>query len=274
MTSQRAISVGYKNNLLAYFGDWRMMMSIMRPEEPEYSRFVSIPAVFQSFSSNTYDFSLMLAYLDGKLTLLEETPLTPSQFNYQAYAEARAFLKTSYLLLRILLDDISGIIEYFYKKNEPRVEVKKSFDDLLKKAKKGGLPEGLSILLERSGSWFPEMRKRRVNLEHHYESMIITFERGEGGKRIPGHFGTKGRISIDYGDIRKYFGFVLCEYQTLIDNLLDHFDTKFNEWYGFKPHRVLNIIEGCGALPLWWAYKYGNYRHKDLQVSEGNTEAP
>ena len=30
---------------------------------------------------------------------------------------------------------------------------------------------------------------------------------------------------------------------------------------------------GCVAVPLWWAHKYGNYKHEDLQVSEGISES-
>ena len=93
-----------------------MMNYILKVQPP-----ISMPTPFAFLSNNTYDLSLMFAYLDDKLTVFEETPLTPSQFNYQAYAEARVFLKASYLFFRILLDDVSGIIEYFYKKNEKRI---------------------------------------------------------------------------------------------------------------------------------------------------------
>ncbi|GAI30068.1 unnamed protein product, partial [marine sediment metagenome] len=40
--------------------------------------------------------------------------------------------------------------------------------------------------------------------------------------------------------------------------------------YRFKPHRDLNIIQGYAGIMLWWAYKYGNYRHKDLVVTEND----
>jgi len=267
MTSQRTISVVHKNDLSAYLGDWKNVMNIILKAQPP----VSLPQTLISFSNNTYDFSLMLAYLDDRLTVLEETPLTPNQFNYQAYAEARVFLKVCYIFFRILLDDVSGIIRYFYKNNE-RVELSKSFNKLLKKAENGELPDDLSKLLERTSAWFPEMRKRRVDLEHQYESLLISFKQDEDGKNILGHFSTKGRTSKEYEDIREYFGFILCEYQRLIDNLLDHFDTKFRDWYGIiqgKAGRNSTIMTGCPAFPLWWAHKYGNYRHKDLQVSEG-----
>ena len=107
---------------------------------------------------------------------------------------------------------------------------------------------------------------------HRYDSFLISFRYDEDGKTILGHFSMKGRGTKVYGDIRQYFGFILCEYQMLIDNLLDHFDTKFEEWHGIvqgKSSRNLTIRQGCVALPLLWAHKYGNYGHQGLQVSEG-----
>ena len=131
MTSQRSISVAHKNDLRVYLGDWKNVMNIVLKTQPP----VILPQTLISFSNNTYDLSLMLSYLNDKLTILEKTPLIAGQrIDSQAYAEVRVFLKVSYLFFRILLDDISGVIEYFYKKNEPNVYrgVKKSFDDLLR----------------------------------------------------------------------------------------------------------------------------------------------
>jgi len=208
----------------------------------------------------------MLSYLDNNLTILEETPLTPDEFDYMAYAQTRGFLKVCYLLLRILLDDVSGIIKYFYDSNESNVGVPKSFNELLKKADNCRLPEDLIGLLQPSKEWFRQMRERRVDLEHNYESLLVSFRKDEDGKTILGHFSTKGRTTREYEDIREYIGFVLCEYQKLIDNLLDHFDSKFSYWYGFAPHRDVTIFSDIVDLPLWWAYKYGNYRHEDLHI--------
>jgi len=133
----------------------------------------------------------MLSYLDNNLTILEETPLTPDKFNYLAYAQARAFLKVCYMFLRIILDDVSGIIKYFYDSNERKAGVPKSFEDLLKKADDRKLPEDLIALLLQSKEWFREMRRRRVDLEHNYESLLISFRQGKDGENILGHFSTK-----------------------------------------------------------------------------------
>jgi len=279
MTSQRPISIAHKNDLSAYLGDWmtmmRSVMNIMRPEEAQRYDLTRIPTTFESLHNNTYDLSVVLTHLDSRLRVLEEKPIP--QLDFQAYAEARVFLKAFYVFFRILLDNVSGVIEFFYKKNEPGVAITKSFHDLLENAKRGNLPEDLSRLLEQPSSWFPEVMDSRDDLVHHYDSLLISIEHGESGRNILGHFNIKGRAYREYVSIREHFGFLLCEYQTLIDNLLDHFDTKFRDWYGIvqgKSGRTCSIMSGCVALPLWWAYEYGNYRHKDLQVSEDNIEAP
>lgn len=264
MTSQRPKGIYHKNNLSGYISNWRLMMNgILKVKPP-----INIPQEFISFSDNSYDLSLMLSYLDDNLTILENKPITPKEFDYVAYAKARSFLKVCYLLLRILLDDVSGIIKYFYDKNEPQVGIPKSFDDLLKKANNGKLPKDIIALLKRSNEWFPQMRQRRVDLEHNYESLLISSRQEQDGKTVLGHFSTKARTSKEYEDIRKYFGFILCEYQKLIDNLLDHFDAKFATWYRFKPHRDITIMSDIVDLPLWWAYQYGDYKNEALQVIE------
>ena len=256
--------IQYKNSLSTYIGSWRLILHQISKGQQH----VDIPRELISLNDNTYDLSLMLSYLDNKLTILEVTPLTPNQFNYQAYAESRSFLKVCYLLTRILFDDVSGIIKYFYDKNEPNSGVTKDFNDLLKKAGNGKLPEDLSTLLERTIVHFHQMRSRRVDLEHNYESLLVSFKQDKDGKNILGHFSTKGHTSREYEDIREYLGNILFEYQTLIDNLLDHFDTKFEAWYRFVPYRDMTILSDIVNMPLWWAYKYGNYRHKDLHVNE------
>ncbi len=160
MISQRPKIIHHQNNLSGYIGNWRLIMNQMLKVQPP----VDIPQELVSLADNTHDLSVMLSYLDVKLTILEETPLIAGQqIDYQAYSEARSFLKVCYLLVRMLLDDVSGIIEYFYKKNEPNVYrgVKKGFTHLLKKARKRELPGDLCKLLERPSSWFDEMATRR-----------------------------------------------------------------------------------------------------------------
>jgi hypothetical protein len=268
MPSQKLKAVHYKNDLSGYISNWRLLMrQMLKVRAP-----ANIPQVLVSLNDNTHDLSVMLSYLDANLTILEVTPFVAGQqIDYLAYEEARSFLKVCYLLVRMLFDDISGMIKYFYDKNEPNSGVKDSFNKLLSRANNGKLPkEDLSMLLRQTIVHFPRMVDRRDDLVHRYESLLISFEQNQEGKTILGHFSTKHHPTKVYEGIRQYFGFVLCEYQTLIDNLLDHFDAKFVDWYGFKPYRDLHILQGYAGIMLWWAYKYGNYRHKDLVVIEGD----
>lgn len=275
MSPQTQIRITHKNDLRAYLGDWKTQMGILyitiakrKPEESKRYHMTRIPKPIESFSFNSNDFSILLRYLDNTLRILEETPVTPSEFPYQAYAETRVFLKAFFIFLRILLDDLSGIIEYFYKTNE-RLDLPESFDDLLKKADKSKLPEDLSKLLRPRRSWFQELKKTRDDLIHYYDSILISFKQNGEGRNVVGHFNIKGRTPYIHEDTRKYIGLVLSEYQELIDDLLDHFDERFKDWYGIvrgKTSRTTSIIEG--DITLWWAYKYGNYRDQALQVDE------
>ena len=284
MSSPKPIIIVHKNDLNAYLGDWKTSMDIMgnaigrrvSKEEGERYLIARLPKPFESFSFNSHDLSVLLSYLDDTLRVLEETPITATQFPYQAYAEAKVFLKSCYIFFLVLLDDIGGIIRYFYQKNEPTVEVKKTFGDLLVKANKGILPSGeLSELVKTADSWFPEVKRRRDDLVHKYETLLISFRQNPDGRNIAGQFSTKEIHTRDYEDIRDYFGFVLCQYHKFIDSLLDHFDNKFQAWYGIvrgKSSRTTSIIEGNAGIVLWWAHRYGNYRNDDLHVIESNGE--
>ena len=243
-------------------------------EEGERYRIIRYPSPFESFFFNNNDFSLMLTYLDDKLRVLEETPITPSQFPYQSYNEAIVFLKVCYILFIILLDNVAGIIGYFYQQNEPAIGEINKFLILLTKADNGKIPDkNFSELIRKSGAWFQEVRKRRNDLVHNYETLLISLKQNPNGGNITGQFSTTEVNPSDYKDIRDYFGFVLCEYQKFTDALLDHFDHKFDDWYGLgrgKSSRTVSIFEGNSGIMLWWAYKYGNYRNDDMQVIENN----
>lgn len=239
------------------------------PGEAQRYHITRIPTAIESFFFNGTDFSILLRYLNDKVEILEQTPITREQFPYQAYADARFFVKIFFVFSRALFDDLSGIIGYFYKTNEG-IELPKSFDDLLKKCKKGALPDDLSQLFEPTFSWFPKMKNTRDDLVHYFDSILLSFKQGENRKNIVGYFNVRGRDSRDEEDIRKSIGLLLSEYQMFIDNLLDHFDAKFDKWYGMargESSRTMSIIED--GISLWWAYKYGGYRNETLQVIEG-----
>lgn len=245
-------------------------------QEGERYRIVRYPKQFESFSFNSDDLSVLFTHLDDSLRVLEETPITPAQFSYQAYAEAKVFLKSCYVFFLVLLDDVAGIIEYFYRKNEPTVEVKKGFSDLLNKANKNKLSSSeLSELVKTANLWFPEVKRRRDDLVHKYEILLVSLKQNSNGGNIAGQFSTKEIPARNYEDIRHYFGFVLCEYQKFIDNLLDHFDNKFEAWYRMgrgRSSRTNCHYIGSAGIMLWWAYRYGNYRNSDLHVIENNSE--
>lgn len=230
-----------------------------------------IPKTFQAIASQTFDLSVMLMYLDSKLRILENNKSSLAM-NHQVYADAIVFLKAAYLFFRILLDTLAGATEYFYQKNEG-INLPSSFNGLLKKEKRGKLPKDLSFILEKAHIWFPEFTKRRNDLVHHYESFLILFGKNKSGVDILEHSSnrTKENKLKNYGEIRQYFGFLLSGYQRLIDDLLDHFDTKFRTWYGIivsKSSRTQTQMEGNAACMLWWAAKYGDYKHPDLVIQE------
>ena len=277
MSPQTQIRITHKNDLRAYLSDWKTQMGIIyitmakrEPEKSERYHITRIQKPIESFSFNSDDVSVLLRYLDNTLRILEETPVTPGEFPYQAYAEARLFLKAFFIFLRILLDDLAGIIEYFYKTNE-RIDLckGKGFKELLKKADKYKQTENLSKLLGQRRSWFQELRKTRDDLVHYYDSILISFKQNGEGRNVIGHFNIKERTPYVHKDTRKYIGLALSEYQRLIDDLLDHFDERFKDWYGIvqgKTSRTTTIIEG--DITLWWAYKYGNYGDQTLKVDE------
>ncbi len=277
MSPQTQIIITHKNDLRAYFSDWKTQMGIIYisiekrdPEESKRYHMTRIPQPIESLSFNSDDFSILLRYLDNTLRILEETPVTPIEFPYQAYAEARVFLKAFFIFLRILLDDLAGIIEHFYKTNE-RIDLckGKGFKELLKKADKSKQTEDLSKLLRPRRSWFQELKRIRDDLVHHYDSILISFRQNGEGRNVLGHFNIKEQTRYVHEDTRKYIGLALSEYQRLIDDLLDHFDERFKDWYGIvrgKTSRTTIIIED--GTTLWWAYKYGDYRNQALQVDE------
>jgi hypothetical protein len=284
MSSPKLIRIVHKNDLSTYLSNWKTTMNMMSDaisrrlskEEGEHYRIARIPKPFKSFSSNSYDLSLVLSYLDNRLRILEDTPITPPQFPYQSYAEAKVFLKVCYIFFLVLLDDVAGIIEYFYKKNEPTVGVKKTFHHLLTKANNDEISDKkLSGLIKELNSWFPEVQSRRDDLVHKYENLQIFLTQNSDGRNIAEQFSTNEIHTRDYKDIRQYFGFILCEYQKFIDSLLDHFDNKFEDWYRAgrgKSSRNTSIIVGDAGIILWWAYRYGNYRNENLQVIESYDE--
>jgi len=260
----------HKNDLSAYLSDWKMKMEMMnKSSKIGKNKPQPIPKTFQAIFIQTTDLWIVLRYLDSKLKILENNKL-PFSEKYQDYADAIVFLKVTYMFYRILLDTLAGVIAYFYKKNE-RINLPHSFHDLLKKSKNWQkFPNDLNFIFEKAHIWFPEFKERRVDLVHHYKSFLILLKKNKSGEYILEHSNRSyGNKFKNFGEIREYIGFLLCVYQQLIDDLLDHFDTKFKDWYGIIAGRS-SRTQGSreGDMLWWWAVKYGNYKHSDLKIKE------
>ena len=261
----------HKNNLSAYLSDWKSEVNIRNKiiKKDKYKP-VYTPIAFEAIANKTHDLSVMLRYLDSNLKIIENIK-SPLKIDYQAYADAIVFLQASYLFYHILLDTLVGVIEYFYKENEG-ITLPDSFNKLLIREKEGKLPKDLSGVLKNTHIWFPEFKERRVDLVHKYKSFLIFLKKNKSGEYILEHsnrsFGNKFK---NFGEIRKYIGFLFCEHQKLIDNLLDHFDSKFKIWYGInasKTSRSSIIMEWSSASMLWWAVHYGGSKVPDLEFTE------
>lgn len=257
----------HKNDLSTYLSDWKTMnrFSKIGKNKPQ-----AIPKEFKAIFTQTTELWIVLRYLDSKLRILENNKL-PFSEKYQDYADAIVFLKVTYIFYRILLDTLAGIIKYFYKKNEG-INLQYIFDDPHdpKNKKKEKVPKDLSIILKKVHTWFPEIKERRDKLVHQCESFLILIEKNKSGKNILKHSNMPyGNKLKNFGGIREYIGFLLCVYQQLIDDLLDHFDIKFKEWYGIIAGRSIRT-QTCkvGDMLWWWAAKYGNYKHPDLKIKE------
>jgi len=262
----------HKNNLSVYLSDWKSEVNIRNKiiKKDKYKP-VYTPIAFEAIANKTHDLSVMLRYLDSNLKIIENIK-SPIKIDYQAYADAIVFLQASYLFYYILLDTLAGVIAYFYKKNE-RINLPHSFQDLLKKSKNWHkFPKDLNFILKNAHIWFPEFKERRVDLVHHYKSFLILLKKNKSGAYILEHSNRSyGNKFKNFGEIRKYIGFLFCEHQKLIDNLLDHFDSKFKIWYGIdatKTNRSPTMMEWNSASMLWWAVSYGGYEDPNLGFIE------
>lgn len=154
MNKEKSIIAQHKNCLSTYLSDWMMMIKTIKPQGAQCYNLTRVPTTLESLHNNTYDLSVVLAHLDSRLRVLEEKPI--SQLDLQAYAEARVFLKAFFVFFRILLDNVSGVIEFLYNTNQRGEAVTSSFHKLLKNAKDEKLPKSLCELLEQPNSWFPK----------------------------------------------------------------------------------------------------------------------
>jgi len=260
----------HKNDLSTYLSDWKMYMEMRNKlSKIGKNKPQTIPKGFQAIFEHTKDLWIVLRYLDSKLRILENNEL-PFSEKYQDYADAAVFLKCTYIFYQILLDTIARIIRYFYKENEGIKLPCDLFIPPVKSKKRENIPKDLSVILNKVYIWFPEVKARRDELVHNCESFLILFERNKSGMNTLKCSNITSKKEVkSFGRIREYIGFLLCVYQQLIDDLLDHFDTKLKDWYGIKVSRS-DRTQTCkvGDMLWWWAVKYGGYKNPDLKFIE------
>ena len=259
----------HKNDLSAYLSDWKMYMEMRNKlSKIGKNKPQTIPKDFQAIFEHTKDLWIVLSYLDSKLKILENNKLPLSE-KYQDYADAAVFLKCTYIFYQILLDTIARIIRYFYKENEGIRLPCSLFIPPVKSKKRKNIPKDLSVILNKVYIWFPVVKGRRDDLVHDCESFLILFERNKSGMNMLKHSNITYKKGIEsFGGIREYIGFLLCEHQKLIDDLLDLFDSKFKNWYKIIAGRSSRTqTQREGDMLWWWAVKYGNYKHPDLKIT-------
>jgi hypothetical protein len=277
------MEIRHKNNLQSYLSDWHHKMQVIKAAaKRKVSSVTQLPRPVKSFARHKDSVCLMLELLDNRLTQMEDyvkdnNPNNLESFS-KAYSETMTFIDSTYIFLKSLLDDVAGIIEYFYKSNGvPNFPSR--FSKLLNKAKEKAVPKELILILQPCQEWFPELRKQRHDIIHHYETIQIGFvlnPKRRGWTSIQ----FSGRDSASMGNggvgIKSYLGILLAGYQRFIDDLLDLWDKKFMEWYGIvssRNSRTLTILEDESANMLFWASIYGGYTDEGMTINnEGANE--
>ncbi len=270
------MEITHKNCLIGYLSHWQSAMQVRDAVQNSRAIAAGLPQPVKSFTRREYGICLMLELLDDRLKRVEHLvkDIQPGQdigpFS-KGYSEAMTFTDTIYIFLRSLLDDVSGIIEFFYKSNK-MAGIPKSFSDLLKKAKTGQVPEDLIYILQPCQDWFPKLKKYRDDVVHEYETNLIGFvmnPRKGGWTSIQFSGKTHGdKEKVGVG-IRANLGVLLMNYQCFIDDLLDLWDRQSFEWYGIvssRNSRPSTILQGRSGNMLFWAVDYGGYRDKEMII--------
>ena len=272
------MEITYKSCLIDYLSHWQSAMKAREAVQNGRTFVPRFPQPVRSFIRREYGICLMLELLDDRLKQIEHfvkdidfcKDIEPFS---KGYHEAMTFMDTTYIFLRSLFDDVSGIIEYIYKSNKVS-GVPKSFSDLLKKAKTGQIPDDLICILRPCQDWFPTLKKDRDDIVHDYETNLIglVMHPRRGGWTSIQFSGKTRRVMENPGvGIRANLGALLANYQKFIDDLLDLWDKIFFEWYGIvSSHnsRPSCILEGRSANMLLWAVDYGGYTDKKMTISQ------
>ena len=259
------------NVLSTYLADWGMKTRFISQVKDPTARIKGYDKIFRAISTGERDINTLLRLIDERLRILERrhfpTIENIKDFDFTADIEVVVLLKALYVQIRTYLDVVSGVIRYFHKKNN----LPMSFNKLLNKLGKTVIPDDLSQVLSSAQVWFKEFKEVRDDLVHRYEDFLLLFS-GKENEIVIHHASfskTKANMAFDYGSIKSFIGKLLKNIQILIDDLLDYFDKKFFDWYGFVQSSVSrNKTIFDGGYMLYWAHKYGGYNHTALRIQE------
>jgi len=249
-----------------------MVIEVKARAEGRSSLGLRHPQPVQSVMRHEENLCLMLELFDENLTSFEKSLNGElDDCDYDACFKATAFLDAIYLFSRMLLDSVAGVVRHrdFHEPEKGR-ELPKSFDDIYKKSVKGELPGNLNKVFSECETWFPQLKERRDNIVHYYETNLIGIDKSSEGGTTAMQFSPRKKTP-KVEDLRSYIGVVMAGCQRLIDRLLDYWDEMFRSRYGItKPAntRTQTIFEGRRASILWWAYQYGGYRNDNMVVGE------
>jgi hypothetical protein len=260
--------ISHTNSIQGYVGKWLEGMNVKACVKGKPSSRLTVPQPVQSLSHHELNVCLMLELFDENLTRLEKSLNDKkTDWDYDSYFKAIAFLDAIYLFSRMLLDSAAGVVRHYYNCNNRGHELNKSFSKLYEKAVKGELPDNLNKVFSECEPWFSQFTIRRDKIVHYYETQLIGFVMNSEGKAQAMQISPTGKTE-QIKDLRSYIGMVMGGYQRFVDGLLDYWDEMFIVWYGFRGGRITSILEGRRANILWWAYQYGEYRNDNMVVSE------
>ncbi len=258
-------TVSHTNVLSTYLSDWIMKIKLLHQHRNPQMIVSNYHHVFQAIAICERDINTLLRLIDERLIILEKRSVptieTINKMDFIVDVETVVLLKALYYEIRIYLDAISGVIRCFHCKQS----LPKSFSDLLKKQATQKIPVDLSRVLSSASKWFNDFKETRDNLVHNYEDFLLLFE--QKGVHHASIYKNQDNKAFDYGLIKLCIGKLLNNIQVMIDDLLDYFDGKFLDWFGFvqSPNSRNRTISSNGFI-LYWANKYGGYKHAALHI--------
>jgi hypothetical protein len=261
--------IEHKNSLQDYLGGWLAAMDVKARAEGKPSSGLRVPQPLQSLIRHENSLCLMLELFDERLTRFERSlGGEKADCDYGAYSEAMTFLDAIYLFSRMLLDSAAGIVKHLHAYDTGRA-LPTGFNDMFKKSVRGELPDDLNTVFSSCAAWFPQLKDRRDDIVHHFETYFIGFtQRSESGATVMQFSPREETLATGSEDLRSYVGMVMAGYQGFIDRLLDYWDEVLRGRHGISVFRTSPICDGRRANILWWAYRYGGYRNDGLLIGK------